>query len=776
MQESTYLRNLLRKDPKKTSQIIASMPNDLALLLLYDWNLWARDKQMLPPGDWDTWLIKAGRGFGKMIDVDTDIKTISGWKKMGDICPGDIVFNNDGDPVPVLFVYDIEEKPAYKLTFDTGESIIACEDHLWYTITKLEYKQIRRGKLFEGSIKTTKQIAETIKYKIRETNHRIPITKPIFLPHCDFIIHPYLLGAWLGDGASNAGEITCAENEIVENLRQLGYSVNHVRDKLQHTIDTKPSVRCKISGRFTSNDSFYSKLKQLNLIKNKHIPDDYLNGSISQRMDLLRGLMDTDGYCDTAGHCEFVSIKKELAEDVLELILSLGIKAKMYDSESTFYGKSMGRKYRIFFKTDKTVFNLKRKIERQRGATTAQLSMHESRFIIKAEPVEKTKMRCIKVDSDDGIFLITKSFIATHNSRAGAETVRMWARDFPIINIVSATASDARDIMVEGESGILAISPDYERPEYLPSKRKLTWPNGSKALIYSADQPDRLRGPQCYKAWADELAAWRYPDAWDQLQFGLRLGSHPQCIVTTTPRPTKIIKDIISDEKTIITEGSTYENKENLAESFIRSIERKYEGTRLGKQEIFAEMLTDVEGALWSYAIISYVKRLPELSRIVIAIDPAVTNTAKSNETGIVVCGLGVDGIGYVLDDLSGIYSPNQWGQIAVKLYYKWRADRVVAEVNQGGDMVEAIIRNIDPDVAYKKVRASRGKRTRAEPIAAFYEQGRVKHYGSHSELEMQMTSWDTQTEDSPDRIDALVWGFTELMIKRELELEVDWN
>jgi phage terminase large subunit-like protein len=361
-------------------------------------------------------------------------------------------------------------------------------------------------------------------------------------------------------------------------------------------------------------------------------------------------------------------------------------------------------------------------------------------------------------------------------SRTGAETVRIWKENFPIIHLVAPTASDARDVMVEGEAGILAISPDHERPNYSSSNRRLTWQNGSKAILFSADEPDRLRGPQCYKAWADELAAWRYPDAWDQLQFGLRLGSHPQVIVTTTPRPTEIIKTLMADVKTYVTTGSTYENKANLAESFIKSLVRKYEGTRLGRQEIFAEILDDIEGALWKYAMIEYVRVLPEMIRIVVSVDPAVTNNKTSDETGIVVCGLGRDKIGYVLEDMSGTYTPLDWAQKAIDLYYKWNADRIVAEVNQGGDMVGTIVRSIDSRVPYMAVHVTKGKKVRAEPVAALYEQHRVKHYGSHAGLEVQMTSWDARSEKSPDRIDAMVGGITELMLKRNDDEDAEWS
>ena len=353
-------------------------------------------------------------------------------------------------------------------------------------------------------------------------------------------------------------------------------------------------------------------------------------------------------------------------------------------------------------------------------------------------------------------------------TRTGAETVRMWARDYPIIHIVGATAADARDIMIEGESGILNISPQHERPQYEPSKRRLTWPNGSKAVIFSADEPDRLRGPQCYKAWADELASWRYPEAFDQLNFGLRLGNNPQIIVTTTPRPTKIIRDLAKDSTTHVTTGTTYENRENLADAFFHHILTQYEGTRLGRQEINAEILEDIEGALWTNKLIEScrVKSHPDLKRVVIAIDPAATSKKDSDKTGIVVVGKGVDDHGYVLEDKSGIYTPNEWARVAIGLYERWKADRIVAERNNGGEMVEAVLRSNDDSVSYKSVYATRGKAIRAEPIVSLYEQQRCHHVGVLSDLEAELTGWAPDLGlPSPDRLDALVWGFTELML-----------
>ena len=326
--------------------------------------------------------------------------------------------------------------------------------------------------------------------------------------------------------------------------------------------------------------------------------------------------------------------------------------------------------------------------------------------------------------------------------------------------------------MVEGESGILAVAPPWNRPEYEPAKRRLTWPGGCRAALYSADEPKQLRGPQGDTAWGDELAAWQYDDAWDQIQFGLRSeksGLIPRAIVTTTPRPTKLVKELAADPDTFLTQGSTFENRGNMAASFFARIVRKYEGTRLGLQELYARILDDTPGALWTRARISLlsVRRAPRpLARIVIAIDPAVTSGEDSDETGIIVCGLDERGHGYVLEDLSGRHSPLEWATIAVRAYYRWQADLVVAEVNNGGDLVESNIRTVDEQVSYKDVRAARGKYTRAEPVASLYEQGKVHHVGALAALEDQMCTWIPRvSKKSPDRVDAAVYGLTELML-----------
>jgi phage terminase large subunit-like protein len=376
-------------------------------------------------------------------------------------------------------------------------------------------------------------------------------------------------------------------------------------------------------------------------------------------------------------------------------------------------------------------------------------------------------------DSDTWLVWLLLAGRGFGKTRTGAQTVgaEVEAGRARRIALVAPTAADVRNVMVEGESGILAVSPPWCQPIYEPSKRRLTWPNGAVAECYSADEPERLRGPQHDFAWCDELSSWRYSHAWDMLMFGLRLGERPRVVVTTTPKPTRLIRDLAAAPTTVLTRGSTFANQENLAPSFMTVILAKYQGTRLGRQEIEAELLDQADGALWTRAGIESARvapdDMPQMKRIVVAIDPAVTAGQGSDETGIVVAGLGVDGLVYVLADASGRFTPDEWGRRAVNLYADHKADRIVGETNNGGDMVAIMLRTVDPNVAYKGVTASKGKRTRAEPVSALYEQNRVKHAGAFPTLEDQMCNWSpTSGEGSPDRVDALVWAVTELKLE----------
>lgn len=357
-------------------------------------------------------------------------------------------------------------------------------------------------------------------------------------------------------------------------------------------------------------------------------------------------------------------------------------------------------------------------------------------------------------------------------TRTGAEAVReeVESNRSARIALIAETAADARDVMV---SELLRIFPADKRPTYTKSNRCVEFHNGAKAFTYNAVEPDQLRGPQHDFIWHDELAKWRYArETWDQAQFGLRLGRHPRQVVTTTPRAIELVKSILSGKegKVHVTRGSTMDNRSNLASGFLSRIQKRYAGTRLGRQELNAELLSDLPGALWTQTAIDAYRadQVPTLGRTVVALDIAVTNTDDSDEHGLIVVGMGEDKgqEAYVVEDASLSGSPADWARAVVAKYHQYDADAIVVEVNNGGDMIAHTIRTVAPNVNVVEVRATKGKHVRAEPVAALYEQGRVRHVGQFPELENQLTQFTNegyQGSGSPDRADALVWACTEL-------------
>lgn len=739
------------KSAKEVSDAINSMSADEIALLNYDWEeVWARKKQLLPKGDWFVWLLLAGRGFGKtrtgaetmrlwkdqvpiihlvgetaadardvMIEgealaLDTPIPIPNGWINLGELKIGDNVFARDGTITKIIALSPVwHGRECYSLLPDCSNAIIADKNHSWIVSNRAER---RNDRLSRGeNLRKTEEIFNTLMRRDDICEYEILMHNSLDLPDIKLPIPSYTLGAWLGDGDTRGhGTFSChiKDVEIIENIKLDGFNVNKRSGIYEWGI-------LKI-GRLLNNEGLQG---------NKKIPNKYLRASHKQRLALVQGLMDTDGYVSSRGQCSFDNTLLHLVEDVRELLLTLGIKSGMIQVKPDKRGfKTM---YRLTFTlsgNQPIPFRLRRKAEKCKKSIRSR-----GRLIRHVKSCKSVPVRCIQVAHKSGTFLAGLDMIVTHNS------------------------------------GILAISPPHDRPLYEPSKRRVTWKNGAIANVFSAEDPDQLRGPHCYKAWADELAKWRYPDAWDQLVLGAQLGENPQIVVTTTPRPTDIIKNLIEQEDTHLTTGTTFENKANLSGKFIDNIVKRYEGTRLGKQELLAEILTDIEGALWKMRLIedNRVKKAPVMKRIVVAIDPAVSSKKSSNETGIVVAGLGVDDKGYVLSDVSGIYTPNGWAKKAINAYYDFEGDKIIGEVNNGGDMIENTLRSLDISVPYKSVWATRGKLTRAEPVHALYEQGKIKHVGIHEGLETQMTTWDASAGDkSPDRVDALVWAFTELMIK----------
>ena len=371
-------------------------------------------------------------------------------------------------------------------------------------------------------------------------------------------------------------------------------------------------------------------------------------------------------------------------------------------------------------------------------------------------------------------------------TRAGVE----WVRDkvkagAKRIAAIAATNSDIERVMINGESGFLARCWAGDKtnrgvkmglPLWSPTKRTLTWDNGAQVQFFSAEEPERLRGPQFECAWCDETAAWnRDRDTWDMLQFCLRLGKHPQVCVTTTPRPTKLIRDILKNPKTIVTTGSTFDNSANLAAPYLETVKNQYEGTRLGRQELYAEILDEASGALWNRAVLEScslevndpVEYAKSLSRVVVAVDPAVTSNAESDMTGIIVAGIDVNGTCTVLEDATDRFTPEGWATKAVELYDKYSADRIVAERNQGGEMVRHTLQTVNDTIPIRLVHASRGKYARAEPVSALYERNKVKHVKGLDQLEDQLVQWEPLGSiGSPDRLDAMVWAITDLALK----------
>lgn len=820
----------------------------------YDWLKKARPEQLPPPGDWWVHLLMQGRGAGKQLLLSVAIPTPDGWVTMGDITPGQMVFDENGKPTKVLAVFDGMPDRAYRLTFSDGTFIDACGDHEWVTWTHAErkaflrspYEDIRKfpddwpnwrlkrlsgnplnrdrvepalklsraglsmreiesqlgisrasiakhvkadkfvepiPKVYSDSpgpqVRTTQQIVETLKFGKRgDTNHCIPLAKPLQLPDIGLPLDPWLLGYWLGNGATNSGLI-CSHRQdepfVREQVTRAGFGAG------QTAVLSDPD---KQASNFTVYE-LVGLLDSMGLKGNKHVPKKYLRASIEQRSALLAGLLDSDGYLDpTNSQVEFCSTMEVLADAVIELARSLGQKPTKTYGRAKLYGKDCGPKWRVFWRPTVNPFMSPRKRKAYIEPEGQSLRNHH-RMIVSIEPIPLQPMRCITVDSPNSLYLAGEGMIPTHNTRTGAETVKGWAgyqrlpnlesRPGCRIAVVSPTAADARDVCMEGDSGLLSVLPSDAIKNWNRSMGELTLKNGTKIKTYSAEEPERLRGPQFHFGWCDEIGAWtKQQETWDQLMFGLRLGKKPKVIATTTPRPTKLIRELVVRDGVHVTRGSTFDNAANLAPTALAELKQKYENTRLGRQELYAELLLDTPGALWTLDLIdrNRVREVPDMVRIAVAVDPSGGEGEGHDEQGIIVVGKGTDGEGYCLDDRSCSLSPDGWARRTVQAYLDYAADVIIVEKNFGGDMamytVQMAARDMGIKVNIGYVSATRGKQLRAEPVAALFEQDRFHMFGLFEDLESQLTSWTPSSGKSPDRIDALVMGATELLLEKD--------
>lgn len=763
-----------------------------------EWWFVARPEQLLPEGDWLIWLILAGRGFGKALDVATPIPTPSGWTTMGELAVGDRVLSADGTPTEVTFVTEVQrDRTCYLVRFSDGAELVADADHQW-TVRSRADRRAGRG----YRTVTTQQMIDAGMTVAGERRWQMPTAAALELPEAELPVDPYVLGVWLGDGSSAAGEVTIGDRDSDETLRLLaarGYPVTGTPRRKEgaacatYPIGGKPGAR-GVDGRMIGNDSLASRLRAIGVLHNKHIPMAYLRSSRRQREELLAGIIDSDGHVNHSnGVIEVTMTRPELAHGVAELVRTLGSRCSVYDHEARINGRSVGRRYRVTWVARSGGGLLRRKALADRHHL-GQPDRLTTRFVESITPVQSRPVRCISVAHPSRLYLAGEQFAVTHNTRAGAETIVDWAVQNPVDVdghptewlVVAETLADGRKQCLEGPSGIINV---LRRRgigfEYVKAPSPVvTLERGQKVHVKGADA-DVGRGYNLAGAWLDEMAKWLYPkQAWTEglgpaLRTRTPTGHKPRAIVTTTPKPIRLLVEWVArdDGSVHLTRGSTFDNAANLSPEALEEFRRQYGSSRIGRQELYAELLTDIEGALWHSRWIEDGRRtpeqLPETTQRIVAVDPAVSATETSDETGLIAVGRGVDGHDYVLADRSARVVGFQAAKRAWQLWLDLECDLMVYEDNQGQDWVRDILVDawkklvadgkVGGDPPLKAIRAMRGKRLRAEPVAARYEQGRVHHVGSLVDLEQQMLEWEPESGKSPDRLDALVHGITAL-------------
>jgi phage terminase large subunit-like protein len=739
-----------------------------------------------PPSDWgDAYIycVLSGRGAGKALDVTTPIPTPTGWTTMGDLRDGDMVLGSDGAPTRVLRAWDPYVAPAFSVRFSDGASLVADAEHQWSMTSRADRRAGRARRTV-----TTAQIAARLTVA-SERNWSAPVAAPLDLPHADLPIDPWVLGFWLGDGSSAAGEVTVSDTdypEVAALAAARGEPLGSVGRRkpdarcATYSFGTRPEASDPATGRRVANGSLHSRLRALGLLRNKHVPLHYLRASAAQRFDLLAGLIDSDGHVTDRGYVEICVTREILAEGIAALARTLGHRVTMVKSPAVLNGVPVGLRWRISFTTRSGGGLLPRKSIDRPGL--GQPNRLGTRMVDAVVPVGERVLRCITVDSPDSCYLAGEDLLVTHNTRMGAEWVHRLARNYPgcYIGMIAPTVDAARDTLVEGESGILRTGNPAFKPVWEPSKRKVTWPNGSTAQTFSADLPERLRGPQHGFLWFDEAGSFKnFEDTWSNALFGLRLGDAPKVLITTTPRPRQWLRDMVVDPQVIVQRVSTYANINNLADSYKATVIKRYEGTALGQQELEGQILDDDFGeALWMDSDIREADMpIPaeDLHWHVIGVDPAVTS--GGDETGIVVCAATAEKDparrqAVVLGDYTVTGAgPDVWVQKVINIYRSTPQPCIVlVESNQGGELIGGMIHQIDKTIPISYVHAHKSKEVRADPIVLAYRMGRVQHKTGLTDLRFQMTTWIPGfSKESPGRIDALVHALTGLLIDSRL-------
>jgi phage terminase large subunit-like protein len=742
--------------------------------LLYDFDLWRLPQQAIPPDNEFRYYINlSGRGGSKLLWVDTPILTSEGFKTMGTISIGDKVYDESGNLCNVIDTSSIQTEQSYKFTFSDHTEVYAHAGHQWVTLTNSEIKkfadQHKKG-LRDSAIPddwadkqstTTEDIRYTLTHSSRKfSNHYIPLTKPLNNPKVDLPIHPYLLGCWLGDGFKNTASICGIDQEIFDNIEKFG--------DIPYRLPSSENEKCMV---YSFGESYTKKLKDLNLIHNKHIPEIYLNASYEQRLQLLQGLMDTDGSFHPGTKCLVIysTVLEALADDIYFLICSLGMKASVKAYQGRLNGEDKKMIYRVRFPAQIQVFGISRKANKLHfNHKFSRKNVHRTIRSVERGPI--LPMRCITVDSPNSLYLVTKSLIATHNTRVSSEEIRKRALAVPNtrINLIAPTHSDCRDTGLEGDSGIISVCRPDEIKKYLKNQGQVIFANGSRLLTFSAQEPERLRGKQSHYCFMDEFCAFEdnMQEILTQVQMSNRLGSDPKIYITTTPKPSKVLEDLIARSDAHVVVSGTLANP-FLATPQVKELVERYANTAIGQQELFGQILTEQRGANWTREIIDNNRitpdQVPELIRTIIAVDPSSTNTKRSDECGIMVVGMSADKHFYVIRDLSVKTTPQLWAQRVIQAFHQYHASTVVVEKSDG-DLVKTILKNMDHTVPIRMLSHQRkGKTVRAEPVAQLYQQGRVHHVGYHKELENQLCSKVQGDSTSDDRHDALVYACREL-------------